>query len=245
MNFYILMSVALLMFLLAWLVYRYPMMISGISTMSEKRRSLVDLDKLKVLVSRAMCVTAVLHVILALLSIGWHGTEKWLWAASFIIIIGMAMSVNWLGVKYDKAKNAMRNNMIVNALLFCVATVIIASMFGLARTPEITLSETSVNIDGFYGERIEICDIDTIYFTSQYPKIRMRTNGYSDGRIMYGHFRTDMGDVKLFVDREVNALVVIKSNGKYIMFNRPSEEATISMFNELIQMSGSGNKEDE
>lgn len=227
--------IALLMFFLAWLVFRYPMLISGLSTMSEERRRLVDVDKVKSVTSKAMLVTAILHLILAVVALCLDNAVRWLVISSFVSIMCMAMAAGGLSIKYDKGKNAKRNGIIMNIILLCITIIVIATLFGLAGPPQITLSGSCLNIDGMYGGKIDVNDIDTAYLTTQYPKIKMRTNGFSDGKILYGHFKTDMGNVKLFIDRSLKTVIVIKTDGKYILFNKTSDEDTALLFNELIK----------
>lgn len=98
------------------------------------------------------------------------------------------------------------------------------------RDTEITFNDTGFSLNGIYGLTIPYSDILSADTMESLPAIRSRTNGYSSGKILKGHFKLhDHSKALLFIKKGVPPYICIKSSGVpiYLNFNSPGKTRTV------------------
>lgn len=191
---------ALLFAVLGLLVLRYPMIISGLNTMSEKRRRYVDIDGMKRCVSRSMLVTATVLLVLGVVGFVVKSAQVQLYGM-LTTVFGMTLWIIFSSAKYDR-NHASRTVMWISAtFIVLVMAGVVALMLSGNRESKVTVSESGVSIDGgLYRRTMQWENIDTVYVTDRLPRVIMKTNGFADGVTMKGHFRLEeWGRCMLFV----------------------------------------------
>jgi hypothetical protein len=113
-----------------------------------------------------------------------------------------------------------------------IIAVIILFTFYENQDAKITLQNDDLKINGLYGGKImyeNIYQIDTI---SKMPSIKMRTNGYSFGKVCKGYFRlSEVGTAKLFINFSQTPFIQMKlKNNTLYYFNFKDRKKTIELF---------------
>lgn len=126
----------------------------------------------------------------------------------------------WIGKKYHKGQNSKWNRIGISILVFSLAVVIVILTIGL-RENKIIVTAWEINIEGMYGEKIRISEIETVSLTETLPSISIRTNGFSLGNIQKGYFKTVNGEkVKLILYTDTKPFLrIVKKTGEKLYFS--------------------------
>jgi hypothetical protein len=102
------------------------------------------------------------------------------------------------------------------------------------RETEITFSDSGFSLNGIYGLTIPYSDILSADTMESLPAIRSRTNGYSSGKILKGHFKLqDQSRVLLFIKKGTPPYILIKTSGSPIYLNFDTPRLTRQVFVDL------------
>ncbi len=242
--FWIDLSTGVILMLLGWAVYRNPMLISGVNTMSKKRLAKVDLEGLKTGYRNVFIIcggaTALLGGIftLAHLPYGYHLVMQLV--AVFALVIACVV----LGKRYDAGmqgeegkKERMKNwvSIIVTVVAFAV---ILFFFFKGGKPATIEVSEDYLTAKGGgYSASIAINDITVATVLSDWPDIAIRTNGISTDNVGIGHFRTKGGEkCMMFVCTDGGPVLEVRTvNGKLYYLNCGTKEETLEMIAKVKQ----------
>lgn len=121
-------------------------------------------------------------------------------------------------------------------LAMIAATVILPVLLVVygGRETEITFNDSGFSLNGIYGLTIPYSDILSADTMESLPSIRSRTNGYSSGKIMKGHFKLhDHSKALLFIKKGNPPYVLIKTSGITIYLNLETPRLTRQVFVDL------------
>jgi len=126
----------------------------------------------------------------------------------------------WIGKKYTKGQSSKWDRIGIVILVVALAFVIVLLTIGF-RGNKIIVTAGEITIEGMYGEKIGISEIETICLTDSLPLISVRTSGFSLGKIRKGHFKTVNGEkVKLILSTENKPFLGIeKKTGEKLYFS--------------------------
>jgi len=126
----------------------------------------------------------------------------------------------WIGKKYYKGQSSKQNIIGIAILFIALAFVIVLFTAGL-RENKLIFTAEEIRIEGMYGEKLAISEIETICLTDSLPIISHRTNGFSLGKIRKGYFKTVNGEkVKLLLSKESKPFLrIVKKTGEKLYFS--------------------------
>ena len=112
-----------------------------------------------------------------------------------------------------------------------VGTVLYAGM----RPVRTSIANGVLNINGGSSHAtVALRDIKEVSLEPQLPGIARRTNGFSMGGSLRGHFRLDSGEpVQLFVERNHPPFVVIRTGNSRIWVNAAESHGTCALYKSL------------
>jgi len=134
----------------------------------------------------------------------------------------------WESKKFNvESKNRKTHWLGISVLMISIVAIVVLFVGGF-RESKLTYNDTSINIDGMYGESILKSEIEKIEIVPTLPPIKIRTNGFSLGSVHKGYYQTLAGEkVKLIVNGSGNYYLCIrKKSGEVIYFG--SEGADFS-----------------
>ncbi|MDP4238858.1 MAG: hypothetical protein Q8904_05230 [Bacteroidota bacterium] len=124
-----------------------------------------------------------------------------------------------------------------NTYIAVAVVLIIVLLFNLYQYQPVTinLGKNQFEINGEYGFPINYRDIDVIDTITQMPGIKMRTNGFSSGKVCKGYFTlTNTSSAILFINYNVSPFVqVVLKNRPVVYFNLKDRRSTIEMFDKI------------
>ena len=230
--------------LLGWAVYRNPMLISGVNTMSKKRLAKVDLDGLKLAYRNVflICggVTVLLGSIFSLAHLSWGFHLMMQLLAVFALVIASVV----LGKRYDmglqgeEGKKERVKNWIAIIVTVVAFAVILFFFFKGSKPATIEVSEETITAKGGgYSASIALNDITEANILTDWPDIAIRTNGISTDNVGIGHFRTKGGEsCMMFVCTDGGPLLEVRTvDGKLYYLNCGTEEETLEMIAKVKQ----------
>ena len=148
----------------------------------------------------------------------------------FLIFYPLTGFVWYIGrsafIKRGKGSYGYSTGLIVLVAAFLLVLMILRAGY---KENAIRYESGQLEITGAYGERIHATDIAYFQIVDSLPDIRLRTNGFSTGRINKGFFRTKKGEtVKLLIDTRQGPYLLIKRNSGeelYIAYqSKPSKQ---------------------
>jgi hypothetical protein len=147
-------------------------------------------------------------------------------------VINKQINGSMAGSYYDKGGGGG----LVLILSLVAATVILPALliiFG-SRETEISFSDSSMKLSGMYGLDVEYKDIRSVDTLRMLPEIKSRTNGYSSGKILKGHFRLiDQSKVLLFIKKGVPPYIRLKASKTTLYLNFDAPDSTRQVYSEL------------
>lgn len=233
-----------ILMLTGWLVYRNPMLISGVNTMSKKRLAQVDLDGLKQLYRNVFLISggAILLIggIFTFLEVpmGYHMVIQ------FVAIFAAVVACMVLGKRYDagqqgeEGRKEKKKNWITLVITFVVLTAVLVFFFKGGKPATIEVSDEYITASGGgYNATIPLADITVTTVMSQWPDISIRTNGLSTDEVSIGHFRLKNGEkCMLFLCDDGGPVLEVRTvDGGLYFLNCASEEETLEMISKVKQ----------
>jgi hypothetical protein len=126
------------------------------------------------------------------------------------------------------------NSSVKNQYLLIVGVIAIIILFTFYENQDtkITLQKDNIKISGLYGGKITYENISQVDTISRIPSIKMRTNGYSFGKVCKGNFRlSEVGNAKLFINFSQTTFIQLKlKNNTLYYFNFKDRKKTIDLF---------------
>ena len=242
--FWIDLSTGVILMLLGWAVYRFPMLISGVNTMSKKRLAKVDLDGLKLGYRNVFLICGGATVLLggiftlAHLPYGYHLVME------LVVVLALVIACMVLGKRYDmglqgeEGKKERTKNWIAIIITIVAFAVILFFFFKGSKPATVEVSEDYITAKGGgYSASIAINDIAEANVLTGWPDVSIRTNGISTDNVGIGHFRLKNGErCMMFVCTDGGPLLEVRTvDGKLYYLNCGTEEETLEMIAKVKQ----------
>ena len=228
--------------LTGWLVYKFPMLISGLNTMPKKRLERINVEGLKRDYRNVLLIAGGAMLLLAGIStlvhvpIGVHLVVL-MAAVLGIVVAGFVLARKYdAGLQGEEGKKERKKSMI-GLIIAVVVTIGILFFFFKGNKPAtIEVSDDYITAKGGgYSASIAMRDIAEANMLARWPDISLRTNGLSTDEVSIGHFRLKGGEsCMLFLcDDGGPVLEVRTADGGLYYLNCDTKEETLEMFSKL------------
>ena len=224
------------------LAYHFPaLVISGLNTMSDERRAMVDIEGLRRSFRNILMITGGILVLYSILGYLFDFDPAWAsWVMPSVVII-MAILLVIYDRKYDKGfgKGSTKSISTLTLILIFVLMFLTIAFVGTvlirsAKPAKVEVTPTQINIGGMYGRQIAWDDVASVRVVDELPEIRMRTNGSALGSRLKGHFLLQNGEnCLMFLDADVPPFIEIRTNEDLIYLNLNKAEETKALAAEM------------
>ena len=224
------------------LVYRFPMLISGVNTMSKERLSKVDLEGLKHVMRNALLISGAVIILLGGLSTLVHIPEGIHFALLMAVIFGMVITVILLSRRYDagmQGEAGRKERRKSRIALIVVAVILLATVlffFVGTKPAKVEVSEDCITAKGGgYSASIPVTDISEVTVLADWPAIALRTNGVGTEKVCIGHFRLKNGEkCMMFLCVDGGPVLEVRTmDGQLYYLNCTTEEETMEMIEQV------------
>ena len=224
--------------LLGWAVYRFPMLISGVNTMSKKRLAKVDLDGLKRAFRNVFLICGATMLLLGGLSTMVHVPMGVHLIVLVVVMMALVVACMLLSKRYDlglqgeEGKKERRKNWIGVIITVVAFAVILIFFFKGNKPATVEVSGGYITAKGSgYSASIPLNDITEANILTEWPSFPIRTNGIATDDVGIGHFRKKGGEsCMLFVCDDGGPLLEVRTvDGKLYYLNCATEAETMEM----------------
>ena len=224
--------------LTGWLVYKFPMLISGVNTMSKKRLEKVNLEGLKRDFRNAFLICGGVLLLLGGISTLVHVPEGVHFVALLVVLFALIVACMLLSRKHDlglqgeEGKKEWRKNRVAIVITLAVFVTVSLFFFKGSKPATVEVSEDYITAKGGgYSASIPVADIETATILNDWPAISLRTNGLSTDNVSIGHFRLKNGEscMMFLCDDGGPVLEVRTADGGLYYLNCATEEETLEM----------------
>ena len=228
--------------LTGWLVYKFPMLISGVNTMSKKRLAKVDLDGLKLAYRNVFLICGGVMLLFGGLStfvqipMGVHFIVLFVVTLALVIACFVFNKRYDMGMQGEEGKKERRKHWTGIIITIVVFAIVLFFFFKGSKPATVEVSEDYITAKGGgYSASIPVADIETATILNDWPAISLRTNGLSTDNVSIGHFRTKSGEkCMLFVCTDGGPLLEVRTvDGSLYYLNCATEEETLEMIKEV------------
>jgi hypothetical protein len=216
-------------------------LISGYNTMSQEKKKNVDVEGLGSFVGN-FCFVLGAIIFLGGLFIAFGKSLIGLIIFAFIFPASIYAIIK--SQKYDgNSKNPdgtmnTKTKIIIGSISLLIIFTFIGTgilMYRGSKPTEFTVVNGYLDIQGFYGEKINFEDIKEISLKDAIPKVNYKSNGFALGSKKKGYFKLDeVGSSKLFIDDSKPPFIFVKTSSKLYILNYPIEEQTKELYNILM-----------
>lgn len=229
---------AALFIVIGWGVHKkkWYFLISGYNTMSKKEKAEVEIEPLAKSLALMSYILAVLMLLLGLCVHFNYWTFATIVTITLIIVpfIFIFQSRKYYkkglfgGVVGSRSKK-------VSFIITIVSLLFVGILFYFSLQPtKIEVTDGGLSISGVYGDDYTYDKIENVTLLDTLPEIAVRTNGSSIGSIRKGHFKFKNGNkATLFIDTRIPSYIEFHVDGKTIILNEESKEATQQLFERL------------
>ena len=242
--FWIDLITGVILMLSGWAVYRNPMLISGVNTMSKKRLAKVDLDGLKRAFRNVFLICGATMLLLGGLSTMVHVSMGVHLIVLVVVMMALVVACMLLSKRYDlglqgeEGKKERRKNWIGVIITVVAFAVILIFFFKGNKPATVEVSGGYITAKGSgYSASIPINDITEANLLTDWPSFPIRTNGIATENVGIGHFRKKGGEsCMLFVCDDGGPLLEVRTvDGGLYYLNCATEEETIEMIAKVKQ----------
>lgn len=234
-----------ILMLTGWAVYKFPMMISGVNTMSKKRLAKVNLEGLKRDYRNVFLICGGVLLLLGGIStlvyipMGVHLIVLTIVILAIVVACVLLGRKHDLGLQGEEGKKERRKNNIGLVIAFVVMGGVLFFFFKGSKPATIEVSEDYITAKGGgYSASIAMSDIAEANVLTDWPDFPIRTNGIATDDVGIGHFRKKGGEsCMLFVCVDGGPLLEVRTvDGKLYYLNCATEEKTLEMIAKVKAM---------
>jgi len=213
--------------------FKWYWLIAGYNTMTKERKSKVDIEELGKFMGNMFFILA------GVMAAGSVMAYFEVPGVSFAVPVTMIALIVYMLIKAQQFDAGARNpdgtlnrstKIILGsifAFLVFIGVLIYAGTFG----SEIVVGAESVQIKGLYGVEIMFADIQDIALEDSMPVILRRTNGFSAGGTLKGHFELqNVGGARLYVNVNNPPFIYIHTIGGLIIVNQEDRQSTEELY---------------
>lgn len=220
------------------LVYKFPMLISGINTMSNERLAKVDLEGLKCGYRNVFLICGGVLLLFGGVTYFVHVSMGTHLIVFSVVLMALVIACVILGKRFDlglqgeEGKKERRKNWIGIIIAFVTLVAMLIFFFKGNKPATIEVSEDYITAKGSgYSASISLNDIAEANVLTDWPDFPIRTNGIASDDVGIGHFRKKGGErCMLFVCTDGGPLLEVRTmDGKLYYFNCPTKEETLEM----------------
>ncbi len=224
--------------LTGWLVYKFPMLISGVNTMSKKRLAKVDLEGLKCGYRNVFLICGGVLLLIGGLTFFVHISMGVHLIVFSVVLMALIIACVILGKRFDlglqgeEGKKERMKNWIGIIIAFVALAAMLFFFFKGSKPATVEVSEDYITAKGGgYSASIPVADIETATILNDWPDISLRTNGLSTDNVSIGHFRLKNGEncMMFLCDDGGPVLEVRTADGGLYYLNCATEEETLEM----------------
>ena len=228
--------------LTGWLVYKFPMLISGVNTMSKKRLAKVDLEGLKLAYRNVFLICGGAMLLFGGLStfvqipMGVHFIVLVVVTLALVIACFVFNKRYDIGMQGEEGKKERRKHWIGIIITIVVFAIVLFFFFKGSKPATVEVSDDYITAKGGgYSASIPVADIETATILNDWPAISLRTNGLSTDNVSIGHFRLKSGEsCMLFLCDDGGPVLEVRTlDGKLYYLNCATEEGTMEMIKEV------------
>ncbi len=227
---------------IGFLVKSFPNLIAGYNTMSEEKKKNVDIVGLSTSMRDGL-------IAIGLIIIFGYYIFKWLGFISianaimpFVIFVGIPfLVIEVQKFDHNKTKKINSSHLILKSviLLHLLAFLFAIGLITYGFIPsKATYDNDTIRFSGMHGFELSIDEIESIELSDKLPEIKMRTNGFSLGKINKGFFQLDkFGKGRLLVHSDLAPyLILTKENGEKIIINFKDKNQTEKIYEKIKMM---------
>lgn len=253
---YINLGMGLLLFVSAWLCYRYPNLINPYGGMSPERKALVDIEGLKRVVAITFAVTGFLLIVTATLSMVKVVDEMTSYCVMIALVIAMLVPLfvaMWKYNGFGRVRNGQDESQLAESQgksklseekktmialwsvviipMLCIGLFLVLVLWG-NKGPKYEISSDCIKVKGGgYHATIPVKEIASDTILEHWPPVALRTNGMSTNKVNMGHFRLKSGEsCMMFVHEDGGPVLEVRTvDGGLYYLNCATEEDTKEM----------------
>lgn len=257
---YINLGMGLLLFVSAWLCYRYPNLINPYGGMSPERKALVDIEGLKRVVAITFAVTGFLLIVTATLSMVKVVDEMTSYCVMIALVIAMLVPLfvaMWKYNGFGRVRNGQDEAQLAESQgksklseekktmialwsvviipMLCIGLFLVLVLWG-NKGPKYEISSDCIKVKGGgYHVTIPVADITSDTVLAHWPPVALRTNGMSTNKVNMGHFRLKSGEsCMMFVHEDGGPVLELRTtDGGLYYLNCAKEEETLEMIEQV------------
>lgn len=227
-----------ILMLTGWLVYKFPMLISGVNTMSKKRLAKVDLEGLKLAYRNVFLICGGAMLLFGGLSTFVRIPMDVHFIVLFVVMLALVIACFVFNKRYDmgmqgeEGKKERRKHWIGIIITIVVFAIVLFFFFKGSKPAMIEVSEDYITAKGGgYSASIALNDIAEANVLTDWPSFPIRTNGIATDDVGIGHFRKKGGEsCMLFVCTNGGPLLEVRTmDDKLYYLNCATEEETLEM----------------
>ncbi|MBR3729670.1 MAG: DUF3784 domain-containing protein [Bacteroidales bacterium] len=227
-----------ILMLTGWAVYRNPMLISGVNTMSKKRLEKINLEGLKRDYRNVFLICGGAMLLFGGLSTFVQIPMDVHFIVLFVVMLALVIACFVFNKRYDmgmqgeEGKKERRKHWIGIIITIVVFAIVLFFFFKGSKPAMIEVSEDYITAKGGgYSASIALNDIAEANVLTDWPSFPIRTNGIATDDVGIGHFRKKGGEsCMLFVCTDGGPLLEVRTvDGKLYYLNCATEEETMEM----------------
>ncbi len=217
--------------------FKWYSLIAGYNTMTKERKRKVDIEELGKFMGNMFFILA------GVMAAGSVMTFLEVPGVSFAVPVTMIALIVYLLIKAQQFDAGARNpdgtlnrsTKIILGSIIAFLAIIGVLIYSGTFASEIVVGAESVRIKGLYGIEIMNDDIHDIALEDSMPKVLRRTNGFSAGGTLKGHFELqDVGQARLYVNVNNPPFISIDTAGGLIIVNQEDRQSTEELYRTLL-----------
>jgi hypothetical protein len=126
---------------------------------------------------------------------------------------------------------------IVGAIVLLGVALALLPVIVQMKPPVVTVRSDGFDVKSpFYGQGYRADDITTIEILDRLPVVETRTNGFSGGGLLRGHFRVrGLGEGKLFLDTGTAPWILVRLRAGFVILGLDASERTKDLYDEMAR----------
>ncbi len=217
--------------------FKWYLLIAGYNTMTKERRRKVDIEGLGKFVGNCFFLIA------GIMAAGSVMTYFQIPGVSSAVPVAVAVLVIYLLIKAQQFDSGTRNpdgTMNKSTKTILIVIIISISVIGLyiyssTSASEVVVNADSVQIKGQYGVEIMMDDINDITLEETMPTVLRKTNGFSAGGTLKGHFKLENIDrARLYINANNPPFIFIDTVDGLVIVNQDNRQSTEELYQLLM-----------
>jgi hypothetical protein len=138
----------------------------------------------------------------------------------------------------EQAKRSRKRWVTVTIAVLVLFSVGLGILVHLEEQPcRVTISPSTFEVAGvIYSRTLPLTEITGVDLCQHIPQILARTNGYSNGHTLRGHFRlAELGNGQLFIRLGVPPYLLVRTRTDYVIVNFRDPARTQALYAELLK----------